>query len=82
MSTLSKEQIQTLVSLIVTTEPDQISCDGCFGQIGEYAEIALEGRELPEGMKVIQRHLEQCPCCKGEYEALLDALSELETTPS
>ena len=75
---LSKEQIKTLVGLIATTESVQIACDECFGQIGEYAELALEGRELSDGMKVIQRHLEQCPCCKAEYEALVDALQELE----
>ena len=75
---LSTEQIQTLVGLIVTTEPDQISCDDCFGQIGEFAEKSLEGRDLPQGMQVIQRHLTQCPCCKGEYEALLDALKEID----
>lgn len=79
MSKLSKEQIQILLGLISTTESDKVNCDECFGQIGEYAEMALEGRELSEGMQAIQRHLEQCPCCKGEYEALLDALRELET---
>lgn len=73
---LTKENIQTLVALIATAEPDQMSCDECFGQIGEFAEIALEGRPLSAGMTVIQRHLEQCPCCKDEYEALLDALRE------
>ncbi len=77
MTTLTKDQIQTLVGLIVTTEPDQVTCDGCLGQIGEFAEYALEGREMSEGMKVIQRHLEQCPCCKDEYEALLEALEEV-----
>ena len=77
MTTLKKEQIQTLVGLIVTTETDQVTCDDCFGQIGEFAEHALDGRELTDGMQVIQRHLEQCPCCKGEYEALIEALQEL-----
>ena len=77
MSLLSKEQIQTLVGLISTTKPDTMTCDDCFGEIGEFAEMALEGRELTEGMKIVQQHLEQCPCCKGEYEALLDALREL-----
>ena len=78
MTTLSKEQIQTLCGLIVTTEPDQMTCDDCFGRIGEFAEYALEGRELSEGMKVIQVHLEQCPCCRGEYEALIEALQEVD----
>jgi Zn finger protein HypA/HybF involved in hydrogenase expression len=76
--TLSTEQIQTLVGLIVTTKPDQISCDDCFGQIGEFAEKSLEGRALSEGMQLIQTHLTQCPCCKGEYEGLLDALKEID----
>ena len=75
---LSKQQIQMLVGLIATTQSDDMSCDECFGRIGEFAERALEGRELDEGMQVIQRHLEQCPCCQGEYEALLDALSEIQ----
>ena len=65
MTTLKKEQIQTLVGLIVTTETDQLTCEDCFGQIGEFAEHALEGRELTDGMKVIQRHLEQCPAAKA-----------------
>jgi len=77
MTKLKKEQIQTLVGLIVTTERDQMACDDCFGQIGEFAEYALEGRELSEGMLVIQRHLSQCPCCKGEYEILIETLKEL-----
>ena len=75
---LSIEQIKTLVGLIATTESDDMSCEECFGQIGQFAEMALDGRELSEGMQIIQRHLEQCPCCQGEYEALLDALRELE----
>ena len=79
MSPLSVEQIQTLVSLISTAESDEISCEDCFGQVGQYAELALSGRELSEGMQIIQRHLEQCPCCRGEYEALLDALKEIES---
>ncbi len=74
---LTKEQIQTLVGLIATTESDDIACEECFGQIGEFAELALDNRDLPEGMQIIQRHLEQCPCCKAEYEALLEALQEI-----
>lgn len=75
---LSNEQIQTLVGLVVTTGPDDMSCDDCLGQIGEFAEHALEGRELPEAMQIVENHLQQCPCCKDEYEALLIALKELQ----
>ncbi len=77
MTSLDKNQIQTLIGLVTTTQPDQLNCDDCFGQIAEFAEYALEDRELTEGMKIVQQHLSQCPCCKGEYEALLDAMQEL-----
>lgn len=77
MSALTKQQVQILTGLVATAEPDDLTCDDCFGRVGEFAELALEGRELSEGMKAIQRHLEQCPCCKGEYEALLNALHEI-----
>jgi len=75
---LSKIQIQTLVGLIATTQVDDISCDECFGRIGEFAEKSLDGIELLEGMQLIQRHLEQCPCCSMEYQALIEALREIE----
>ncbi len=74
---LSKQQIQTLVGLIAATESDDLSCEDCFGRIGEFAEKSLEGRELSEGMQLIQRHLEQCPCCSEEYKALIEALQEI-----
>lgn len=78
MSRLTSEQIQTLAGLISTTQPDHLSCDQCFGRIAEFAELALEGQPLSAGMQVIQRHLQQCPCCKDEYEALLEALKEID----
>ena len=78
MSPLSVEQIQTLVSLISTAESDEISCEDCFGQVGQYAEMALTGRDLSAAMQMVQRHLEQCPCCRGEYEALMEALKEID----
>ncbi len=78
MTFLTTEQIQNLVSLVASTEPDEISCDECFGQIAEYAEAALANRELSDAMAIVQRHLEQCPCCNAEYKALLDAMREIE----
>ena len=77
MSKLSKQQVQTLVGLISTTEPDSMSCDDCFGQISEYVELAVEEQNRTEGMKGIQRHLDQCPCCQNEYVALVEALKEV-----
>jgi len=72
---LSKQQISTLVSLVVATSDDSMDCDGCFGKIAEFADAKLAGRSLNESMLVVQNHLENCPCCQDEFQALLAAMT-------
>lgn len=75
---LSDKQVATLLSMVIGTEPDSIDCDGCFKHIAEFAEIELAGSEVPDALKAIQRHLEQCPCCKDEFNALIAGLNALD----
>ena len=75
---LTQNQINSLMDMVITTEPDQTDCDGCLGQLAEFADIHLSTKEVPEAMKVIQRHLEQCLCCKDEFNALLKGLEAIE----
>ena len=71
---LSEEQVRTLVQLAVTTTPDDMNCDGCFGRVAEFAEIHLANQPLDESMRRVEIHLRNCPCCKDEFEALKAAL--------
>ena len=74
---LNEQQIQTLVQLVVTTTPDSLDCDGCFGRIAEFAEIHLTNQSVSESMRCVDEHLKNCPCCKDEFEALKLALAGL-----
>ena len=74
---LSNEQIQGLLGLVANIEPDPMDCDGCFGQVAQFAEIKLRGAEIPEALCDVETHMRQCPCCKDEYEALLAGLRGL-----
>lgn len=78
MPKLTKGQLDKLIGLVSSAETDELSCDDCLRRIGEFAEASLEERELSDGLQAIQRHLEQCVCCKVEYEALLDALKKIK----
>ena len=78
MTKLSKDQIQRLVGLVSSAQSDGLNCDDCLGRVAEFAEASLEERELSEGLQAIQRHLEQCVCCRDEYEALVEALKEID----
>jgi predicted anti-sigma-YlaC factor YlaD len=44
----------------------------------QFAQAELEGRDVPEALEVVRVHLEQCKCCRDEYNALLTALREIE----
>ena len=72
---LNEQQVQTLVQLSVNTTPDDIDCDGCYGQIAEFAEVHLADRTVSESMRSVDEHLKNCPCCQDEFEALKLALA-------
>lgn len=71
---LSKQQIDTLLTLVVNSTPDTMSCDGCLVNVAQFAEAELMGASLCDSMQKVQVHLQNCPCCNDEYQALLAAL--------
>ncbi len=74
---LSKQQISTLISLVVNSTPDSLSCDDCLVNVAEFAETELMGTSLCESMLKVKQHLNNCPCCNDEYQSLLEALRSL-----
>ncbi|WP_224372945.1 hypothetical protein [Hyalangium versicolor] len=60
--------------LVVETRDVEIGCDDCLAQVVDYAERQLVGHEVPEALRLVEHHLQDCPECHEEYEALLDAL--------
>ena len=73
---LSKQQVDTLLTMVVNSTADTITCDGCFVDVARFAEAELVGATLCESMELVKNHLHNCPCCTDEYEALLIALSD------
>ena len=75
---LSNQQIDTLLNLVATTGEDELDCDGCFDHVSQFVETKLANRTLCESMLLVENHLQNCPCCKDEFEALLAAMSQVE----
>ena len=76
---LDAKQIAELIQLTATARSeDTIGCNGCFELMDQFAQAELEGRDAPEALEVVRVHLEQCKCCRDEYNALLTALREIE----
>lgn len=70
-------QISRLVELAIATKPDALGCDGCLELMDQFAQADLDGIDIPEALDVVRTHIEQCKCCKDEYQALMSALREI-----
>lgn len=76
--TLSREQIDKLLGLVSTTQDDELDCDGCLSRVAEFADAQLANLPLSDALKAVEVHMESCPCCADEYQALMDALQTLK----
>lgn len=72
----TREQLADLARQIAATRPEELDCDAVLERIAAYLEAdAAQGRQSPE-LAAVGQHLEICPNCRAEFEALLRALDE------
>jgi uncharacterized protein with PIN domain len=75
---LSKKQIDELMRLVGLTKHDEINCEQCLALVAEFAEQALAGKSVPEGLQAVEHHLSLCAECREEYAALKQALEDMD----
>ena len=56
------------------TREIEYSCDEVHAVLDQFAERVAKGEDAASLMPLVQQHLEQCPDCKEEFEALLRVL--------
>ena len=71
---LSRPDLQKMLDVVRATQLVEIDCDVCLMQVGEFAELNLVGKPIPEGLRAIEQHLSICDECREEYEMLCLAL--------
>ncbi len=78
--TLTRDALKQILDAALATQESAIGCDECFAQLGQYVEQTLVGREISEALGLTQAHLEDCPDCEEEFQALLTVLRQMSTT--
>ena len=78
MMKLSYQQVNNLIELSFATVDDTLGCDGCLELMDQFAQAELDNTLIPKPLEAVRIHLEQCKCCKDEYEALMIALREVQ----
>ncbi len=72
-----REQLRDLLRTVAATEPQEIDCEELLARVAAYLESRAPGGELPPELELVAQHLEVCPDCREEYEALVLAHESL-----
>lgn len=68
-----------LLGQIEDTREVELSCDDVLAVLDQFAESALRGEDAAALMPLVQYHLDHCPDCHEEFEALLRVLKNSHT---
>ena len=75
---LSDNAVMGILRVLDEVPAEEISCAELFTRLDEYVEREVDQKDAAYIMPVIREHLDVCPECCEEYEALLDVLSKSE----
>lgn len=71
---IPEDKAKKILRGILTTRADEIDCEAAFRELDRYAELALANGDAEQLLPLVAQHLERCPDCREEFEALLRAL--------
>ena len=73
---LTNETVHAILRLLDDAEKENISCEELFVKLDQYVQREVDEKDAAELMPVVRDHLDLCPECCEEYEALLDVLNK------
>ena len=68
------EEFQKLIQMLEKTQEIEFSCDDVYNILDQYTELVYNGENTEELMPLVEHHIEICPDCREEFEALLRIL--------
>ena len=67
-------EAKSTLAMLAMTHDQELTCDEVHALIDQFAEMKQHGEDPSQHFPLIQRHLDMCPDCREEYEALLLAI--------
>lgn len=67
----TREQLRVLLGVIDKTAPQEIDCHELLAGIGALLESLEAGERPPAELHQVRQHLEVCPPCAEEFDALM-----------
>ena len=60
-----------LLRMLSMTDEQELSCEDVYDLVDQFAELVKRGEDASSLMPMVRKHLNMCPDCREEYEALL-----------
>ena len=73
---LPNEAFLEMLRVLESAHDEDMSCSQLYEKLDEYVEREMSKKDAAELMPLIREHLDFCPDCCDEYEALLDVLNK------
>ena len=73
------EKLKTMVRGVARTHEIEYSCDDAYRLLDEFTEAVVQGKDVARLMPLVQQHLDLCPDCREEFEALLRVVRAAQT---
>ncbi len=71
-------KLKMMVRGVARTQEKEYSCDDVYHLLDEFTEAVVQGKDVARLMPLVQQHIEMCPDCREEFEALLRVLRAKE----
>jgi hypothetical protein len=71
---LPDEVVIKFLQVLENIREEEMSCSEMYAHLDEFVEREVKSNDAEKIMPLIQEHIDLCPECCDEYEALLDVL--------
>ena len=71
---LQDEVVIKFLRILENVRDEEMSCSEMYAHLDEFVEREVDSKDAEKIMPLIQEHIDMCPECCDEYEALLNVL--------
>lgn len=70
------DAVAGFLRVLESVREEDLPCDEVYAKIDEYVEREVDKKDAAKLMPLVREHLDLCPECCEEYQALLDILEK------
>lgn len=79
---LQDEVVVKFLRVLENARAEDLSCSNIYARLDEFVEEEVKSKDAAKIIPLIREHLDICPDCLQEYEALLAILQNTKTENS